>query len=190
MFDDLNFSPAELDAAEKLVGYNLRIPKSAVVKGSRSSWLETVVVEEAVREDKESSSGAAHTVFSMKAKVIPGPVESDNIGRYRTEYLRINQGALKGRTDTSGKNSPQNEAQMSAMSLKKLKQIAVAAGLDLSGGLTADVLNVLFPVRDTGVSVLSGSKLAVTVTNNNAKQQPNGEDQQEFSAFFVAPTGA
>jgi hypothetical protein len=188
MFSDLNFSPEELEAADKLVGFNLIVPKTAVVKGSRSSWMEYVVVEEASREEKISSKGSQHTVFTLKAKVIPGPgVESGNIGRYKTEWFRVNPGAMKGRTDTLGSASMAGQITMSALSLKKLRQIAAAAGLDLSVGLTNEVLNALFP--EDGQSVLLGQKLAVTITEDSSKKDDKGESQQEFSAILKAPEG-
>lgn len=187
--NDLNLTPEELDATAALVGFNLRVPENVPRKKGVARWTEFVTVEEASREAVLSSKNATHTVFTLKTKVVPGPgVDGLNVGRNVNEFLRVNYGVLKGVLGAEGSNSVEKERIMSAMAINTLKQIAQAAGVDLAGGLSTDILDGLFP--EAGQSILVGQRLAVIVVNDENKPNPkSGENGQSIAQVFVAPEG-
>jgi hypothetical protein len=127
-------------------------------------------------------------VFEMHSKVIPGPgTTNDNVGRTVGAFMRVNFGVVKGNAAAAGANEVKKELTMSAMALQQLKQIVQAAGIDLSGGLTTQILDALFP--ETGQGILVGQRFAIVVSNDDSKQNPNGENNQNISAYLKAPEG-
>lgn len=186
--DDLNLNPEQLDAVAALAGFNLIVPEGTPRKKGVARWTEYVTIEEASREKETSAKGATRTVFTLKAKVIPGPgTTGDNVGRSVNEFMRVNFGVLKGNVAAAGANEVKKELTMSAMALATLKQLVQAAGLDLSGGLTTEILDALFP--EGGTSVLIGQHFSYVITNNEGNKNPNGENNQGVSAVFAAPEG-
>ena len=190
-FDDETLSPEQLEQCAALAGFNLAVPATAARKKGVARWTEYVTVEEAYRElEVSEKNSATRTVFSLKAKVIPGPgTTNDNVGRPLNDFMRVNFGVLKGNNASAGTNDPKKELTMSAMALSTLKMLAQAAGIDLTGGITKTILEALFPLEGQGQSILVGQHFAFVVTNDENRQTPRGENTQGISAILKAPEG-
>lgn len=198
---DLNLNPSEgltageLAAASALTGFNLIVPEGTPRKKGVARWTEYVNVEEASRENEVSGKGAKRVVYSLRAKVIPGPGNTgDNVGKSANTFLRVNYGVLKGNVIDAGANEVKREVTMSGMAVVQLKQIVQAAGLSLDGGLTVDILEALFPLTSNGSpirqSLLVGRHFAFVVSNDEGSKNPRSdENQQNISAIFGAPEG-
>jgi len=180
--NDMQLTPDEEAAITAMTSRNIKIPDTATVNGTVRRWTEVVVVEGAELKEGPSTKGATHHVFILKTKVVPGGSDA-NVGRWVTDFIRVNFSLIKGNAAAAGTNSPASELTMSSMNLKKLKQLAVVAGLDLSTGLTADILNALFP-SDGSASLLAGTKLAISMSQNSLKLGPSGEPNQNIDNFL------
>ena len=188
---DLMSIPSEvIDASEKeLNNFVLNIPKGVERdKRSVARWTETVVVEAAQRTNTVGNEGEQNTIFTVKLKVLPVG-ESENVGKIFTSWMRVNFGAFAGRSDTSGKKDPKKQRIMSTMSLKKMKQFASAAGVDLSGGWTPEIFDALFPL-DTAfpdaTSVLNGQNFLVVMTDAPNRKFPDRPNQQDVESVVPA----
>jgi hypothetical protein len=187
MFDtsDMNLSPEELVAVEALISFNL-IPPPGVVRDGKgyARWTEMGTIEAAHREDKVGSKGEQRVQFVAKIKIIPSSssIPSSNVGKPKFERMLVNFGVLKGKQGAAGQGDIDTEKSMSARSIKKIRQLAVAVGLDLSAGTTNTILDALFPVEGSNASVLLGTKLALSISDCPAKasQYENNQNVDNF----------
>lgn len=179
-FSDMNLSPEETAAVDAMTSFNLIVPSSVGrdAKGY-ARWVEMGTVESANREDKPGNQGEQRTQFVAKIKIVPSgsSTPSDNVGKPKFERMLVNFGVLKGKAGAAGAGSADSERLMSAMSIKKIKQLAVAVGLDLSAGLTGTILDALFPVEGGNASVLIGTKLALSISDVKSKDPQYGNNQ-------------
>lgn len=179
-FSDMNLTPEETAAVDALTSFNLIVPSSVGrdAKGY-ARWVEVGTVESATREDAPGSKGQVRTQFVAKVKIIPSgsTTPSDNVGKIKFERMLVNFGVLKGKQDAAGEGVVDDEKFMSARSVKKIKQLAVAVGLDLSAGLTGTILDALFPVEGGNASVLIGTKLALSISDVKSKDPQYGNNQ-------------
>lgn len=179
--NSMNLTPAEEAAVAAMTSRNIKVPATATTNGTTRRWTEIVVVEGGTFEEGLSNNGASHQIFVLKTKIVPGGAD-DNVGRWVNDFIRVNFAVIKGNKAAAGTNDPSKEASMSAMSLKKLKQLAVIAGFNLAGGLTVEMLNAMF-TSDGSASVLAGRKIALLLSDNSAKQY-NGESTQNVENFL------
>jgi hypothetical protein len=185
MFSDMNLTPEETAAAESLIGFNLQVPASVGRDGKGyARWNEIGVVEGAFREDKPGTEGQVRKQFTAKVKIVPAGADSINVGKVKLERMLVNFGALKGVKGAEGAGSLDDEKGMSARSIKKIKQLAVAAGLDLSAGVTGMVLDALFPIENTTPSVLLGTRLALSMSDGPNKKRPEYGNNQNVDNFL------
>ena len=126
-------------------------------------------------EDAHHEVKGDHTIFVLKVKVLP---DSVNTGRVKTEFMRVNFPALK--------DGPEGQRMMSIITIRKLKSIAEAAGLETSDGLTSDILSALFPAQGETDSILLGQRFVMTYADNSNKKR-NDENQQDLEAAAPAP---
>jgi hypothetical protein len=189
---DMNLTPEELAASDSLSGFNLQVPAIAEAgrKKGVARWTEYAVVEDAYREDAAGGEGQDRTVLILQAKVIPGGTDDVNVGRVNSQFLRVNFGVLKGRTDTVGQGDINKEKTMTSMSMKKVKQLIVASGLDLSAGITGEVFNALFPIAaNSAGGLLIGQRLTLGMKDDANRKAPSGANGQEVENFLRAPEG-
>ena len=145
-----------LDSAEAAAkaGFNLQTPPSAEKKRDRSSGItrfsELVVIEAAHREDKQGKAGQSRVQYVVKVKVKPFGEENINVGRKVNEFMLVNHGWIHGNEEHLGRGDGQKEMTMSNMSLAKLKSLLVSTGFDMSQGLTVEMIESLFPEKDSG----------------------------------------
>ena len=191
---DMNYTPDELEKADEGAGFNLIVPAKAQAgrKAGVARWIEFVRVVDAYRNDEVGKQGQTRLLFTLQYEVIPGGDGDDNLGRTANLFLRLNPGFINGKKrDALGQGSEQSESIMHAMAMKKLKQIMVATGLSLNQGLSADVIDSLFPEADNSANgALRGVKLAFLMKDNAAKKNPSGENNQEPENILAAPQGA
>lgn len=189
---DMNLTPEELAASDKLSGFNLQVPMLAEAgrKKGISRWNEYAVVEDAYREDAPGGEGQDRTVMVLQVKVLPGADDDVNVGRTNTTFMRVNFGVLKGRTDTVGQGDIGKEKTMCSMSMKKVKQLIVASGIDLSAGITAEVFDALFPIgANSKNGILVGQRLCLQMKDDAGRLAPSGANSQEVENFLAAPAG-
>lgn len=191
---DMNYTPDELEKADEGAGFNLIVPAKAQAgrKAGVARWIEFVRVVDAYRNDEVGKQGQTRLLFTLQYEVIPGGDGDDNLGRTANLFLRLNPGFINGKKrEALGQGSEQSESIMHAMAMKKLKQIMVATGLSLNQGLSADVIDSLFPEADNSANgALRGVKLAFLMKDNAAKKNPSGENNQEPENILAAPQGA
>jgi len=184
--EDLTIPKELMAEAEDMLNqsFNLKVPPGAEAqrKNGYAQWSEVIVIEDAHHEVVEKN-GNVHTVFSLKSKVLPAG-DTVNGGRSHTVFNRINYPALAAGGDDG-------QRKMSLGSVHRLKQIAVAAGLDIEEtGLTGDILSTLFPLQGTATDMSGGSpiiaKRFVISVRDNANRKYNNENQQDTVAFAAA----
>ena len=177
--DHMSIPPEAVANADKSGGFLLLVPDHAE-RDNRgvTRWTETIVIESAKRSEVVGKDDQQNTVFTVKAKVLPteGTV---NAGKTLMLWMRINFGALAGRTDTSGKKDAGKQRTMSNMSLKKLNQFARATGIDLSAGWTPEIFDALFPLDTAlnGESALDGQNLVVVMIESTRNGKTNQEPE-------------
>ena len=190
----MNYTPDALDKADEGAGWNLLVPAKAQAgrKGGVARWLEFVKVIDAYRDDEAGKQGQTRLLLTLQYQVIAGGDSDDNIERTATLFLRLNPLFVnQGDTGALGQGDAKGEKTMHAMAMKKLKQIMVAAGLSLNQGLTEEVLNSLFPEPSNSIGgALRGVRLAFLMKDNEARKNPNGENNQEPENILAAPQGA
>ena len=191
---DMNYTPDALGKADEGAGWNLVVPAKAQAgrKGGVARWLEFVKITDAYRDDEAGKQGQTRLLLTLQYEVIAGGDSDENVERTASLFLRLNPGFVNaGRTEALGQGDPKSEKTMHAMAMKKLKQIMVAAGLSLNQGLTADVLNSLFPEPSNSIGgALRGTRLAFLMKDNEGRKGPNGENTQEPENILAAPAGA
>jgi len=191
---DMNLTPDQLEQADAGAGWNLTVPEKARAgrKSGVARWMEFVQVTDAYRDDEVGGDGQQRLVLSLQYKVVAGGDSPDNLDRTGTVFMRLNPGFVNAkRQEALGQGDPKKEGIMHAMTMKKLKQIMVAVGLPLNQGLSADVLDSLFPEPSRSVGgALRGRKLAFLMKDNEARKNPSGENQQEPENVLAAPQGA
>lgn len=191
---DMNYTPSDLEKADEGAGWNLVVPANAAAgrKGGVARWLEFVKVTDAYRDDEAGKQGQTRLLLSLQYEVIAGGDGADNLGRTATLFLRLNPGFINAKKkEALGQGDAKGERIMHAMAMKKLKQIMVAAGLSLAQGLTAEVLDSLFPEPSNSINgALRGTRLAFLMKDNSGKKNPNGENNQEPENILAAPQGA
>ncbi len=185
--EDLSIPIELMKEAEDMLStkYNLKVPPGAEAarKNGYAQWPEVVQIDSAYREEVEKN-GNTHMVFAIKSSVLPSE-GTVNAGRNHPMFNRINYAAL-----SSGGDDGQRK--MSLGSVHRLKQIAVAAGIDIEAtGLTGDILSTLFPVQGTAedmseASPLVGKRFVISM-RDNAGRKWKDENQQDTVAF--APGG-
>lgn len=188
---DMNLTPEELEQSDKGGGFNLKVPAKAELgrKKGIAQWTEYVVVEDAYRESAPGKEGQKRTLFTLSLSVKAGGDEPENVDRKFSVFMRLNPGFMKGKIEDLGQGVARSETSMHTMSMKKVKQIMVAIGLPLTQGLTAEVVNAMFPTADESAnSVLIGRTFAVLM-KDNAINQYNGANRQEADAILAAPEG-
>lgn len=188
---DMNLTPEELAASDKLSGFSLQVPPVADAgrKKGIARWNEYAVVEDAYREDAPGAEGQDRTVLVLQTKIIPGGSET-NVGRVSTSFLRVNFGVLKGREDTVGQGNLGSEKTMTSISMKKVKQLIVAVGVDLSAGITGETFDALFPVAgNSAAGLLVGQRLTLQFKDDSTRLNPSGGNNQEVENILRAPEG-
>jgi hypothetical protein len=188
--EDLSIPQELLDEAGEGFGKrNLTVPKEAEQKRKKgwTRFVEHVVVEDAFREVKDTDSGHKHTVFTLATRVLAreGTV---NTGKPLFVWPRINYASLAD-PDPDRKNG---QKIMSMGSIRRLKSLVIASGVDLqdSGGLSGELLNVYFPLKDSfdveGGDVVRSplvEKRFIVSISDNANSQWNDENRQEVESF-------
>lgn len=188
--EDLTIPKELMTEAEDMLNssYNLRVPPAAEAarKNGYAQWSEVIVIEDAYHEVAEKN-GNVHTIFALKSRVLPAG-NTVNGGRSHTVFNRINYAALAA-------GSEEGQRKMSLGSVHRLKQIAVAAGLDIeTTGLTGDILSTLFPLQGTaddmgGNKPLVSRRFVVSI-RDNANKKYNNENQQDTVAFAAGADDA
>ena len=135
-------------------------------------------------------------IFAVKTQIMPAG-ETKNGGRSHTVFSRVNYAAnqavvdakaavaaapldvaAKARLDEAEENG---QYKMSKGAAQKLKQIAVAGGIDIkTTGMTNEILVALFPLKDVEehVSPLDGRVFKVSFTDNANKKWNDNNNQQ------------
>lgn len=178
-FSDMNLSPEETAAVDAMTSFNLIVPSTVARDGKGyARWNEIGTIESASREDQTGNHGEQRIQFTAKIKIVPsGGPNNDNVGKTKYERMLVNFGVIKGKAGAEGSGDAGSEKIMSAMSIKKIKQLAVAAGLDLSAGVTGAILDALFPLENTTASLLLGMRLALSISDVASGNPKYGNNQ-------------
>lgn len=194
--EDLGIPKSLMDDAESMfqTGFQLTVPPDAEAKRNKgyARWPELFTVEKAYREVKETEGGATHVVFAVKGQIMPVG-DTKNGGRSFTAWNRCNYAAMaavenalkSGNQEAIDAAKDDGQYKMSRGAVKKLKQIAVVAGVDLTQtDLTGPLLQALFPLKDVeeNVSSLDGQTFKVSMLDN-ANRQWQEKNQQEIDAW-------
>jgi hypothetical protein len=194
--ENMNLPVEILTEADGLLsgGYNLAVPADAEAdrKNGWARFTEYASVESAHREEVEGKEGQKRTNFVVSFKILPFN-NSPNGGKTKHDFNRLNFGALRGEQSAVGTGNLESEKKMSAMSLRKIKQLLTVAGVDLSAGLSGDLLAAFFPQQGTAddltdTSPLVGCKVAITISDNAGKQY-QGANRQNLDTILPAPEG-
>jgi len=174
---DLAKEAAKLSASR----FQLLVPETVTRKKGIARWNEAVQVKGAFRETVTSGAGDEHVVFTINTVVLAG-TDTPNEGRNYTFSARINY-------DSLGRSADDGQRMMSMGTVNKLIQVAQAAASDLFDeevGLTEQVVDTLFPLKESDdTSMLEGAKLVLVMTDNeDPKKQFNDRNAQEVRSIL------
>lgn len=193
--NEFNLDADVLAQYEKLAssGFNLLVPEGVARDNKQNArWQEAIVIESASRTKKTGNKGQDHTQIIVKSKVI-GFGNSESVGKPYTIFLTLNFGAVEGKG--IGTNDQKNEVQMTAMSVKKMRGLLAASGIDTSAGIQSEVFDQCFPLADAQgnapQSAIAGQTVIISLVDKGAKKRENGGgNQQDVEGILPYSGGA
>lgn len=181
---------AEAEASTK-GGFNLDVPPHAADqrKNGWTRWDEYATVESAYRENKVNKDGEDITSYNLKFKILPFN-DSINGTRKYTDFSALNYSLLKDDKKVAASRMD-GQRKMNNRTIMKLKQLSAVAGLDLSAGLTGDILDLLFPAIGSSEDMSGGSVLLGQVITVHVNDGPDksGTYRTGIDGYGPAPEG-
>ena len=195
-------SPDLLKAVEEMTkpNYNLKLP-DGLARDSKgwARWSEYVRVESALTTSQVTDYGP-RTTYQLKAKVVPfgDNGASPNVGRTITAFLGVNYDLAFAKTEAEKaaavgtKGTVKTAEYKNGKAISNLKQLMVALGYDLTGGLNESDLLVLFPSADGPMGAAPSPMVGVNLIFGMSSQlRREGEGEyQNVDSIVKAPSEA